>query len=39
MSQVTRKPVFAVFDQVQDKPGCLATEDSQRLDEISDLES
>ena len=33
-----RKPVFGVTDQVRHKPGCTATEDSQRL-EILDLGS
>ena len=33
-----RKTVFRVFDKVQNKSGCTATEDGLRLD-ISDLES
>ena len=33
-----RKLVFEVFDQVQHKPGCTATEEGLRL-EISDLGS
>ena len=33
-----RKTVFGVFEQVQHKPGCTATEDGQKL-EIPDLES
>ena len=38
MSLVVRKPVFGVSDQVQHKPGCTTTEDSESL-EISDLGS
>ena len=34
MSLVMRKPVFGVSDQVQFKPGCTATEDGQRLDNL-----
>ena len=30
MSLVVRKPVFGVLDQVLHKPGCTATEDSER---------
>ena len=36
MSRAARKPVFGVSDHVQRKPGCTATEDSNRLG-ISDL--
>ena len=32
LRRITRKPVFEVFDQVQHKPGCTATEDSKRLE-------
>ena len=32
-----REPVFGVSDQVQHKPGCMATEDGNGL-EISDFE-
>ena len=32
MSLVTKKPVFAVFDQVRLKPVCLATETSYSLE-------
>ena len=38
MSRVARKPVFGVFDQVQHKLSCTATEYGKRL-EISDLEN
>ena len=27
MSRDARKPVYGIFDQVQNKPGCTATED------------
>ena len=37
MSLVVRKLVFGGSDQVQDKPGCTATEDGKSL-EISDLD-
>ena len=32
MSLVVRKLVFGVSDQVSHKPGCTATEDSQKLE-------
>ena len=38
MSRVTRKPIFGISVQVQHKPGCIITEDGERL-EISDLKS
>ena len=38
LSLVVRKPVFGVSDRVRHKPGCIVTEDEERL-EISDLES
>ena len=30
MSRIMRKPVFRVYDQVQHKPGCAVTEDSEK---------
>ena len=32
MSQIMRKPVFGVSDQVLHKLGCTATEDGERLE-------
>ena len=29
-----RKPVFGVSNQVRHKPGCVATEDGQRLENL-----
>ena len=31
MSRVMRKPVFGVSGHIRHKPGCIATEDGQRL--------
>ena len=38
MSRVARKLVFGIPDHFRHKPGCIATEDGQRL-EILDLSS
>ena len=37
LNEPSGKNVFGVYEQVQHKPGCTATEDGLRL-EISDLE-